>query len=766
MSFLKKNIQWLKIVTIALLGTALLTACSGKTNTDWAGPMPASVSNLNRAKPDPAPQIAATASPAPSLPVPQSRPSLPVADLNADAGELSYTDAPPYAGSAQGKPAPLKPVQYTGSEDVTPDLKSGVTEAVFAGSGRFTRASYTKPAESSPSETGNAPVADTTLNFVNTDIHEVAKAVLGDMLGLNYTVAPGVQGAVTVKLNHALPREAVLPTLDTIFRMNGAAIVNSNGIVRVVPVAEAPKQALPINSSSGEKGFGMQVVTLNYLSTDEIQKLLAPVANQGSLVPVETAQNVLIITGTQEERSSMLNLISTFDVDWLSGMSFALFPMKEANARDVVREVWEVLGTQSGPLGKVIRLVPFDRLNAVLVITSQPKYLSKIKTWITRLDVDQAPSDQKIWVYSVQNGRATDLAGTLNKLIGGGRDQPAGKAPKQPIPPPPPPIAFNDLTSATQTAPAPEQQPGETQDQGNGPKVIADDTTNSLIIKGTKAQFAVIEAALKKLDIVPLQVRIEAVVAEVTLTDDLNYGVQYLFSHKHLTSVLTDASNVSVSPALPGFSAFVTSSHINTVLDLLRSITDVHVISSPQLMVLNNQTATLQVGDEVPIATGSAVSTLTSGAPIVNSIEMKDTGVILKVTPRVNASGMVLMDIAQEVSDVSQTTTSTLDSPTISERKITSSVAVRDGETIALGGLIKDTTTNSKTGIPVLQDIPVVGALFGDNGVNKERTELLALITPRVVKSDKDVYEVTEDMREQMQAVLPLDAKVHQSYPE
>jgi len=146
---------------------------------------------------------------------------------------------------------------------------------------------------------------------------------------------------------------------------------------------------------------------------------------------------------------------------------------------------------------------------------------------------------------------------------------------------------------------------------------------------------------------------------------------------------------------------------------------------------------------------------------VVNSIEMKDTGVILKVTPRVNASGMVIMDVSQEVSDVAATTTSTLDSPTIQQRKITSSIAVRDGETIALGGLIKDSTTNGKSGIPILQNIPVMGALFGDTTESKGRTELLALITPRVVRNDADARAITQEMQSQISAVHALDAKIH-----
>ena len=277
----------------------------------------------------------------------------------------------------------------------------------------------------------------------------------------------------------------------------------------------------------------------------------------------------------------------------------------------------------------------------------------------------------------------------------------------------------------------------------------------------TREDYALIEAALKKLDIQPLQVRVEAVIAEVTLTDDLRYGLQYLFSHNDFRTILTKAQTLAANATLPGFSAFVTESDISAVLDLLQSITSVHVISSPQLMVLNSQTATLQIGDQVPVATQSAVSTQNTGAPIVNTIEMKDTGVILKVTPQVNASGMVTMDLSQEVSDVAQTTTSSLDSPTIQQRKIASSIVVRDGETIALGGLIKDSVTEGRDGIPVLDEIPLLGALFSSTTESKTRTELLVLITPCVIRNDQDIRRVTEEMRQQMQAVVPLNAKLH-----
>jgi general secretion pathway protein D len=690
-------------------------------------------------------------------------------DGKTGAASAALTIHPPTPAPSDAPLPASSPVQQV--ESSTPDPPK-IAGGIFEGSGFVID-------DSPPTGSKAHPEAakDLALNFVNADIHDVAKSVLGDTLGLNYVVAPAVQGTITLKVNQPVPQDALFATLDTAFRLSGAALVSADGLVKVVPLAEAPRQARPVHFLNGRQttpGFGLQIVPLRYISAGEMQKILAQATPGGNVVPVEGARNVLILAGTEEERSVMTDVVSSFDVDWLTGMSFGLFPLKEADAKTVTRELWDVLGSMTGSMSKVIRLVPFDRLNAILVVSAQPRYLKELKTWIDRLDVNQAPSDRKIWVYRVQNGRAADLSGTLQKLIqeqGSKTDTPAKTTSANAAPAPALPFSFDngaakDVTTAGSRnippPPTPDALPADTGDPGgSSARIIADETTNSLIIWATKAEFSLLEDALKKLDITPLQVRIEAVVAEVTLTDDLRYGLQYFFQTKHTGAILTNATTTSISSTLPGFSAFITGSHISAILDLLQDVTTVHVISSPQLMVLNNQTAVLQVGDQVPIATQSAVSTLTPGAPVVNSIEMKDTGVILKVTPRVNASGMVLMDIAQEVSGVTTTTTSTIDSPTIQQRKIASSIAVRDGETIALGGLIQDSRTDGKNGIPVLQNIPVVGSVFGTTTNDVTRTELVALITPRVIKNDNDVREVTAEMREQMSAVMPLDARIH-----
>jgi len=256
-------------------------------------------------------------------------------------------------------------------------------------------------------------------------------------------------------------------------------------------------------------------------------------------------------------------------------------------------------------------------------------------------------------------------------------------------------------------------------------------------------------------------VLIEASIIEVTLTDNLQYGVQWFLQNGNSKFILSQAAaSATPTPQLPGFNYLYATPNVQVVVSALQAVTKVKVISAPLIMVLNNQPAQLQVGDQVPIATQSAVAIQSAGAPVVNTIQLHDTGVILKVTPRVNESGLILMDINQEVSAVVPTTTSSLNSPTIQQRKVSSTVAVRSGESVALGGLIQDSVNQQSGGIPVVKDIPIVGNLFAQTQDNKTRTELLVLITPRIVRNDSEARQVTGEIRQRLRSVNPVLKRV------
>jgi general secretion pathway protein D len=390
--------------------------------------------------------------------------------------------------------------------------------------------------------------------------------------------------------------------------------------------------------------------------------------------------------------------------------------------------------------------------------------LVQAKSWVERFDMGDDESGERLFVYAVQNGRAKDLADVLHQIFE--PDSAVREAPRARLAPNTVPVelATPEGEAAAPAAVRPRlaaAAAGMSVTRQGRVRVIADEVNNALVIMATPRDYRAVEAALRKLDIVPLQVLIEATIAEVTLNDTLRYGVQWFLSKEGHGLTLSEIATGAVSSAFPGFSYLYSGrSNLRTVLNALESVTDVKVISSPQLMVLDNQTAHLQVGDQVPVAVQQSVSVTNPDAPTVNTIEFRDTGVILNVTPRVNAGGLVTMEIEQEVSDVTNTVTSGIDSPTISQRSIKSTVAVQSGDTIALGGLISDSKTATQSGIPFLMDIPILGHLFRTDSFTDSRTELLVLITPRVVRDPQEARDVTEELKRRMRALGPLESKV------
>jgi general secretion pathway protein D len=299
-------------------------------------------------------------------------------------------------------------------------------------------------------------------------------------------------------------------------------------------------------------------------------------------------------------------------------------------------------------------------------------------------------------------------------------------------------------------------------------RIVADDSRNALLVVATARQYRMIESTLRKLDVMPLQVLIEATIAEVSLTDELSYGVQWFIRRsQHETALSTFGVSapgiVQLGGPGAGLSYIFSSQNARVALEALSTITDLKVISSPQLMVMDNQTAKLQVGDQVPIVTQQSASTVTAGAPpvLVSTVQYRDTGVILEVTPRVNPSGLVTLDIKQEVSEVGPAGPASVGgSPTISQRSIASRVAVKSGESVILGGLIKDRQRDSRDGIPFLSKIPILGALFGSSSDTTARTELMVVLSPTVVSDVTQAREVTEELRRRMRSLPPLDAKI------
>jgi general secretion pathway protein D len=717
-----------------------------------------------------------------------------------------------------GKPSAVQPAEGRGviEEEAGFDREgSGLdppTAELFKGTGEFidTKAAR-RPAY------GFTRNGDVTLNFQGSDIQEVVKSILGDILKVNYAIDEKVKGQVFLQTSAPLARNTLIPVLEALLRMKGAVLVKSADLYKVVPEGDALSSAVsPDVRIFRDRGFQILVIPLSYIAASEMQKILEPIKPSNGVVQVDNKRNLLIVAGTQVELAHLLKTVKIFDVDQLKGMSVGLYPLNATDPKTMIEELEELIGaSESDGLGGMLRFMPIERLNSVLAISPQAEYLEQVQTWIERLDRAVDGNALNLYVYHVQHGRADHLADVLSQLLGDG-----GNRDEQPLTPQPslapgavPAVIESPITMSSAgaqqalgaigtagankggvpvrgsagtsnkyegaAADRAQKSPSKRRRGRDFPRltggdldvgrvtIIADDHANALLIKASAADYTKIERVLRRLDVLPLQVLVETSIVDVALTGDFSFGLEWFFKSRKgdkQARAQLDLGGGGIGPIVPGFSYTIVDSAdvVRAVLNTLASDGKANILSSPSLMVLDNRTATIRVGDQVPIRTSTGSSISSSGVEtiIASSISMVDTGVMLEVTPRVNKSGVVMMDITQEVNTVAQTTSSGIDSPTINQRSITTTVSVHSGETIVLGGLIIDRRTKSKSGVPGLRNIPGLGWLFGARSEQAERSELLVLITPTAVRDQSEARAVTAEYRKKMKDIFEFKDKV------
>jgi len=633
---------------------------------------------------------------------------------------------------------------------------------------------------------------DVTLNFESADLREVIKVVFEEILGENYLIDPKVLGVATIHTTQPIRYDEVLPVLEAVLRSNGATLVKEAGVYKVLPLAEAKKEVT--SPGVGKQllrrqiGYSTQIVPLQYVAASEIKKILESINKNGASVQVDETRNILILSGTRNRLKNLLDTIRIFDVDWLKGMSFALFPLQYADAKILTEEMGQLLGKgKEGPLTGLIKLIPIERLNAVLVITHRPRYLDAARELIEQFDRGtETGAGRRLYVYRLENGKAENIGKILQDIFSQEKSSEAGgnrtpssrphqisnvrpassttvaglgkpaagaKAPASPA---------ATLGSAARRAGASAENTGQV-------TIIADQDNNAILILATPRDYRVVEAAIRRLDVAPEQVLIEATIAEVRLSNNLSYGVRWFFSDSLGKDRISGGFNAPSPNGVPvnvggdGFTLgiFDSADQLRIFFDILETETSVKFLSAPQVMVVDNQTASIRVGDQIPIVTRSTQSTTDSAAPLVSEVQFRDTGTLLSVTPSINAGGRVTLEISQEVSiPGTEPAVGGGGNVPISQRTIDSTVMVHSGQTVVLGGLIRETTNNSKGGIPVLKDIPGLGALFSNTTDDTSRTELIVTITPRVVSNQQDATDITEEFRQRVKAANDLELSV------
>ena len=768
--------------------------------------------------------------------------------------------APPDAAEAAPAAIPAAPQPPASAPTVvTAPEEAGPHPVLIRGSGNII-APQRQPAN-------EAVPAVSRLHFENAPAGEVVNVMLRDLLKVDYVIHPPINGAITLTTRDNIDADRALLLLETALQANGIVMARDpRGTYHVgSPEALRGIVSAPVLAESGKRlppGYGAVVIPLQYLGAGEMANILRPLISPDAILRVDTVRNILVMRGTRAEAEGWLDLVATFDVNLLRGMSVGIFPLKHTSAADVDAALRLLSGGaasaagaapgtppapatpprgpqprpgapaqpaaapqtaaltglgEGNPIFGAVRILPIERLNAVMVVTPRPAYLDEMRYWIEQFDRPNINSGEpQLFVYKVQNSSADHLAELINGIYGGtaGTQQggPTGATGIAPN------LGggvnrgsgfgssfggnafgsggfgggfgssgsfggggfgsgfgggggfgsssgfgsrFGQNAQGQNNA---QQQGGSsvtTVTLGQSVRVMSDRINNTMLIYATPVEYARIEATLKRLDVPRAQVLIEASIIEVTLSNGLEYGLQWAFhggvgNGYNNRGVVSNALDGGIAAAGKGLTYTITNAagDISAVLSALASQSLIRVISSPSLMVLDNHTATIQVGSQQPVNMG----TTSSNSGIITTttnITYKDTGVMLGVTPSVSAGDLITLDLDQIVTNIGPDSSSdqTKGYPTFMQREITSQVAVRSGETMVLGGLITDTTKTGSSGLPLLSSIPVVGALFGAKTNSTDRTELLVVLTPRVVRSDEDARAVSRELRERMKGL-------------
>jgi general secretion pathway protein D len=659
------------------------------------------------------------------------------------------------------------------------------------------------------------------LNFENTPVATVAKVVIGDILGTGYTIDPRVQGTVSLVSVRPVPKSDIVFVLENALRVNGVVLVHDSTGYRLTPLGDAVGAGrVDAAAANPEAGYGVSVVPLQYVSAQTILKLMDSFATKPGTVRADSTRNLLLIQGTGPERRNAVETAMSFDVDWMRGQSVGIYPLNNSAPEPLVAELEKIMDSGEAGLSQgVVKFQPVSRLNAIMVVSRKPALLQTAANWIKRLDREDSTRNS-VHVYAVKYGDARQIARVLNDMFVGGSSSSLDNADSQLAPgsgssstssadrlslnansaSSSQPSGFGARTSSSPSTMSGGtsgfgQQPSANASQSGGGaldssrgsgggggqplmqgvRITPDVVNNSLLIYADQANYKIIEATLLQLDQAPLQVAIDATIAEVTLTNELSYGVQTYITSKQLglkgnqgsitnsqstsaptTATSTDANGVVstvtsavINRAFPGFN-FLIGSDANpaAILDALHAVTSVKVLSNPSLVVINNQVATLQVGDVVPVSTGSA-TVLTTSNTVVNTIDYRNTGIILRVSPRINVNGNVRLEVEQEISNVAPGSAASL-TPTVSERRVKSSISVASGQTVLLAGLISEQQNGSRNGIPLLDEIQGLGDAFSHQDKKGTRTELIIFIRPQIIRNGTDAHHIAEELRSKL----------------
>lgn len=602
---------------------------------------------------------------------------------------------------------------------------------------------------------------DLELAFDNADLYEVLDTTLSELYGTSYMIDPAINTKVTFRVSGSYTRRQFINLLNNVLQLSNLTIVPGPGsIYKIIPRPRGGGAGTdPVGEGSipGAAGDATRLIRLRYLSTQAAIALVQPFMSPGAPVIQSTVTNDLIISDTVENITKAATILSLVDVPYFKEIIWRVFPVYEVEAVDLAQDLTKIAQTaglynRPGIDQMHVQILPVKTMNAVLVATRWPDMMNTVADWIAALDHSQS-SDSDVFIYFVENGSAVELADILKQLFGGTASSSSGTAGRRTIVQPVAP-------------PGGTTPPGTPAHAGGGDltgdvEIIPDETNNAIVFKANFRDYRVIHKVLQQLDIVPRQVLINVTIAEVSLSGKVKYGIEW-FLQGHgdkdytVQGVLDDGISRAIDTTLGSATGFTLGvfdgdDFLRGLISALGTDSGVNILSSPNIMAVDNKEALIEVGTEVPTVTGQ-VTDATSGSTVTNTIQYRKTGIILSVTPHINSSGLVKLELSQEVSDVGEYDNS-LNTYSILNRKAETSLVVHDGQTIVLAGIIKNNQTSSNSGVPFLKDIPGLGLLFGGTNHENTRTELVLLLTPHVINNREDVDNITREFARKVDLV-------------
>jgi general secretion pathway protein D len=700
----------------------------------------------------------ATAPVSPGASAPAAAAGPPAAEIASEAGTPPAPVTPPAAVEAEAEPGTVA--------FPAPDIQLGSGELINRQAAQAPRPAAGKGGKAA-------------FNFEGETVHAVVKAILGDLLQQNYVIAPEVQGSVTLAAK-SVNSDQAFSLLEMVLGWNNAVLVWADGRYNVLPAGKALTGGLAPRTGplSDTRGYEVRAVPLQFIAAAEMEKLLKPYAREQAVVSVDPGRNLIVLAGTRADMENYLHTVEVFDVDWLAGMSVGIFPLRSAEVDKVAEQLQKVIGEAGQtPLAGMVRLLPLPDSNSIAVITPQPKYLKDVQRWIERLDT--GGEAVRLYTYVARYMKVDDLSEKLNEVFGGRSEPQSGSRGR--VAPGLRPVTVRSVSAPSSDIGDDGARAAASAARGADPgvsvgtadfAVTAVQESNSLLVRTTPSQWQSVQAALERMDTMPLQVHIEARIVEVALQGKLEYGVSWFFENAipdHDGDAgqngLRDRAagrgiwgDIGGTADATGLNWTMLGNNVLAAVKALDTLSDVRVLSTPSVLVRNNVEAELNVGENIPVATTSfnPIDGPGSGEGTFSTVQYLQTGVILKVTPRVSSEGIVFMEIDQEVSNPTSQPTEKKPNVSVATKNLRTEAAVRSGETVMLAGLINQNDGRGSAGVPLLSRIPGVGALFGTRNSHRQRSEVVIFITPTVIRDPDEARRKTRDYARRFRALEPI----------